>query len=76
MGWAQRANDARRGGRTNWPTKARPQDARLGGRVLPTLGGLGALIEAYLTGIHKARRPKMKRGAYKRYRQRMAKAAA
>lgn len=74
MGWAQRANEARRGGRPNWPTKARPQDGRLGGTMPPTLGQLGSLIEAHLMG--KPKRRSMKRGAYKRLRRRLAREAA
>ena len=71
MGWAQRANDARRGGRMNWPNLKRAREIRA-----MSLAQIGAAIEERLgTGTERPL-PKMKRGAYKRYRQRLAREAA
>jgi len=62
MGWAQRANDARRDGRTNWPLHKRPDEPKAW-----TLGALGKAIEAQLA-ISPERTPIRKR----EYRRRLA----
>jgi hypothetical protein len=71
MGWAQRTNDARRGGRANWPNLKRASEVRA-----MSLAQIGAAIEERLGTGKEHPLPKMKRGAYKRFRQRLAREVA